>query len=154
MCLYKGTNKHKIAQKDIVCYKLIERSRYRCTTYYQGCSIYSGIPLCPCRSVPVEEMDNQSSLSFEVIHAFRNKRLNKNLIREAELTTTINNIVVSKQHLSDVALMECIIPKGTVYYENIPNPGGYMDAEPQYGATEIIPVKIIKYYTHFVEEYK
>ena len=154
MCLYKGTNKHKIAQKDIVCYKLIKRSKYRCTTYHQGCSIYSGIPLRPYKSVPVEEMDNQLSLSFEVIHAFRNKRLNENLIREVELTTTIRNLVASNQCRNDVALMECIIPKGTVYYENIPNTVGNMNIEPQYGATEIIPVKIIKYYTHFVEEYK
>jgi len=154
MCLYKGTNKHKIAQKDIVCYKLIKRSEYRCTTYYQGCSIYSGFPLRPCRSVPVEEMDNQSSLSFEVIHAFRNKRLNENLIAEIELPTILDNLILSEQNQKDVALMECIIPKGTVYYENIPDTVNSMNVEPQYGATEIIPVKIIKYYTHFVKEHK
>jgi hypothetical protein len=99
-------------------------------------------------------MDNQSSLSFEVIHAFRNKRLNRILMREIELTTTLNNLGLSEQHRKDVALMECIIPKGTIYYENIPNTNSSMSAEPQYGAIEIIPVKIIKYYTHFVEEYK
>lgn len=155
MCLYKGDNKHKIAQKDIVCYKLFERSKYRCATYYQGCSIYVGIPIVSSRVVAPEEMDKQSFLSDEVVHAFQSDDLNEYFIEEVKSITRFNNKYASSELTKDVALMKCIIPKGTIYYENIVDgTSGLCNAEPQYGATEIIPVEVVKYYTHFVKEYK
>lgn len=153
MCLYIGLNKHKVAQEDIVCYKVITRSRYRCLTFYQKHPIYSGVPLIPRDLTSVPEMDEKTELSGEVVHAFQTNNL-----PEVYLAYLVNSIILFNTYavnvMRDLALMECIIPKGTVYYENICNDLSKLDGIPQYGATRIIPVKIVKYYTDFVEEYK
>ena len=59
MCLYKGLNKHKIAQEDIVCYKIVTRSKYHCSTYYVSHPIYSGEPLISKDRMSVFEMDER-----------------------------------------------------------------------------------------------
>lgn len=152
MCLYKGTNKHKIAQEDIVCYKVIKRSKYNCVTFYVEHPIYSGIPIVPNGCMSVDEMDRRTELFGQVVHAFQSDALPASyLIYIIEIIDILNR----RNTTYDLALMECIIPKGTVYYENICNDlSNLSDGIPQYGATKIIPVKIVRYYTHFVSEYK
>lgn len=154
MCLYKGLNKHKIAQEDIVCYKVITRSKYHCSTYYLEYPIYSGTPLISKNHMSVPEMDERMELNGEVVHAFQSSDL-----PTFYLEYTINSIELYNNYsgnaVKDLALMECIIPKGTIYYENVCNELSMLsEGIPQYGATKIIPIEIVKYYTHFVDEYK
>ena len=145
MCLYKGLNKHKIAQEDIVCYKTARMTKYELLTFFQEHTFELNVPITPAKPMSVEDMDAEHVLEGEVVHAFKNKELNvRELHDELDILSTCNKYC----SISDLVLVKCIIPKGTVYYEDIPNMTCIYGR--QYGATQIIPIEIVRNYTGYL----
>lgn len=149
MCLIKGETKHKIAQKDIVCYKTATKSKYEILTFFQQAPIELGVPIRRAVEESVDNMDLFQELCGEVVHAFQEIALDEHELSDEILIMGQHN---KFGHRHDLVLIKCIIPKGTVYYEDYDPEGISCIYGRQYGATEIIPLEIIMHYTHNVKE--
>ena len=135
----------QIADKDIICYKIIEiynmpNGKSINSSYYQGTKIAFGKPIKALVQSDIETLNSLQNLGAEVVHAFVEKEFSSMTISNLEETTTFFS---KKEYGScdsiDIAVIECIIPKGTYYCE------GYdQNDRPNYGALTIIPNRIIK----------
>ena len=147
MCLYKGDNKHKMAQEDIICYKTARKCKSKLLTFFQLKEFELNVPIEPANPESVQFMDTECYLEGELVHAFKNEEMDYRELRD-ELDMTKNDNCCGLLH--DLVLVKCVIPKGTIYYEDIPNMTCIYGR--QYGATKIIPIEIVKYYTNYVED--
>jgi len=135
----------QIADKDIICYKIIEiynmpDGRSINSSYYQGTKIAFGKPIKALVQSDIETLNSSLVLGAEVVHAFVEKEFSSITISHLEETTTFFS---KREYRScesiDIAVIECTIPKGTYYCE------GYdQNDRPNYGALTIIPNRIIK----------
>ena len=140
MCLYKGENKHKIAEEDIICYKLVIVNHNEILSFYQLHPIKLGQPICPAFNGVLSTMDALHSLYGEVVHAFCSKEIDSE-----EVNFCIKNVNWYRLLSCPIlALLKCVIPKGTFYYESDPKHSEFNTA--QYGAGVIVPLEIVKYY--------
>lgn len=159
MCLYKGTNKFSIADRDIECYKVVgvDIIKGRYYSYYQHTPITLGEPIKARKRASTEQLNDAIILKGEVVHAFQKnaftcgyERLSYRFNRFIRLETAAH-FNGSLNH----AVLRCIIPKGTLYCKSAPvydldnNEDGFY---PQYGAKVIIPVEEVPF--NIVEESK
>lgn len=146
MCLYKGNAVHKIAQEYIICYKTARKYKSKLLTFFQLEEFKLNVPIEPANPESVEFMDTEHCLEGEVVHAFQSEELDHRELRDELDIAKGDNC---RGLLYDLVLVKCVIPKGTIYYEDIPDMTGIYGR--QYGATKIIPIEIVKYYTNYVE---
>lgn len=150
MCLYKNQNVHKIAEEDIVCYKIVVRDKKtgELCSYWHKVPIRLDEPIIAKLSEYVKRdlsrIDKPLVLRAEVVHTYRDCVLDSvylNMIADdiKWWTTTL---------LHEVVMIECIIPKGTIYIENCPNKHKLHTPRDndfaQYGALCVIPKRIIR----------
>ncbi len=116
MCLKKDENQtHKVAEKDITCYKLL-KSPYStfdvlCPLCYPDISYFLGKESEPNVPIDVESGDKASSLAEGVIHSYQ---------RFSDLDETTDYYLAKQFGLMNdkVVVAKCTIPKGTPYWEN------------------------------------
>ena len=116
MCFWKRRSQHwiwKKADKDIVCYKIMQKDfdgekndgvhsfQDKWTCYKVGDTMY------PRESKSISELDDLAKLEGGVIHSF------KSVDKRVEELWEYNYVCV---HFP--VLVECVIPKGTIYWEN------------------------------------
>jgi hypothetical protein len=106
MCFYKASiidKKHRIADDDIVCYKVVKKisdthwkSIYYNYHYYK--TVGNGHANKP---TDIEKLDKKYALEGGVFHSY------------SELKTAIDDLI-----WADSVVVKCIIPKGTPYWQN------------------------------------
>lgn len=149
MCLYKNQNVHKIAEQDIVCYKIVERTidSGELESYYMDTSIKFEEPMMSFSHYAVMRdptiIDDRCYLEEEVVHVFATSEFD---------SLYLDYLVYETNWLSkgekEAVLIECIIPKGTIYVESIvcdmQKNRITANCYPQYGALCVIPKRIIR----------
>ena len=121
MCLFINQLKPKIARKDIVCYKMVERTKIK--------GIYKS-------SFQEFEYIIRQLYTNNINYAFASKVV-KSMMRIAYIEEGMFHSCASPLYpvilspLPHGALLKCIIPKGAYYFE------GYFDDSPSYASSQI-----------------
>ena len=130
MCLDINHLKPKIADKDIVCYKLVKRTKIK--------GVYKS-------SFQRFEYVIRQLYTNNINYSFANKVIKKerifisymnyleeDFIEEGMFHSYVNHLYpVILSPLPNCALLKCIIPKGAYYFE------GYFDDSPSYASSQI-----------------
>lgn len=141
MCLYK-TSPMQVAKEDITCYKVIEshhlmKGGVRHQSYFQENEITFGNPIEAAKKCSTEVLNKMFILGGEVVHAYISPDITKKHIDRLKECTAWCSFTRSKT--TDIALVRCTIPKGTLYCI------GHDDHSlNNYGALTIIPNEIIR----------
>ena len=133
MCLHLNHLEPKIADKDIVCYKLVEKTKIK--GVYKSC-------FQEFEYVIRQSYTNNLDIKFV-------DRIIKNLcpsyphygiyaIEEGMFHSYASNLYPILSPLPNCALLKCIIPKGAYYYE------GYFYDLPSYASSQIKILEEIK----------
>ena len=121
MCLFINHLEPKIADKDIVCYKLVKRTKIK--------GIYES------NYLKFEYIIRQLYTNyFDIKYAdmLIKKRYSRSVIEESMFHSYENHLYpVILSPLPNCALLKCIIPKGAYYFE------GYFDDSPSYASSQI-----------------
>ena len=121
MCLDINHLKPKIADKDIVCYKLVKRTKIK--GIYK--SSFQGFEYV-IRQLYTNYFD------IKYADMFIKRRYNLYAIEEGMFHSYASNLYpVILSPLPNCALLKCIIPKGAYYFE------GYFDESPSYTSSQI-----------------
>ena len=116
MCLYSRQIMPAKAKKDIVCYKMMRPTKYKLDasfetfeTPYQGMDMTLGhlhhaYPWCT-KKVPMLGLNRQACITYGYIHAYTAKR---------PIPAICKGLKGDR-----LVLVECIIPKDTLYYKSI-----------------------------------
>ena len=126
MCLHLNHLEPKIADKDIVCYKFVEKTKIK--GVYKSC-------FQEFEYVIRQSYTNNLDIKFV-------DRIIKNLcpsyphygiyaIEEGMFHSYVSNLNPILSPLPNHALLKCIIPKGAYYFE------GYFDDCPSYASSQI-----------------
>ena len=122
MCLVTIQLEPKIADKDIVCYKLVKRTKIK--------GIYKS-------SFQGFEYIIRQLYTNNLNIRFANKSIKRSfykcfyIIEEGMFHSYASNLYPILSPLPWCALLKCIIPKGAYYYE------GYFDNAPSYASSQI-----------------
>ena len=122
MCLFTYFLKPKIADKDIICYKLVVRTKIK--GVYK--SSFQGFEYI-IRQLYTNNLDIR----------FANKSIKRSfykcfyIIEEDMFHSYASNLYPILSPLPWCALLKCIIPKGAYYFE------GYFDESPSYASSQI-----------------
>ena len=122
MCLFTYFLKPKIADKDIICYKLVVRTKIK--GVYK--SSFQGFEYI-IRQLYTNNLDIR----------FANKSIKRSfykcfyIIEEGMFHSYVSNLYPILSPLPWCALLKCIIPKGAYYFE------GYFDDSPSYASSQI-----------------
>ena len=122
MCLDINHLKPKIADKDIVCYKLVKRTKIK-GIYKSSFQRFEYV----IRQLYTNNLDIR----------FANKSIKRHfytcfyIIEEGMFHSYTSNLYPILSPLPNCALLKCIIPKGAYYYE------GYFDYSPSYASSQI-----------------
>ena len=122
MCLVTIQLEPKIADKDIVCYKLVKRTKIK--GIYK--SSFQGFEYV-IRQLYTNNLDIR----------FANKSIKRSfykcfyIIEEGMFHSYASNLYPILSPLPWCALLKCIIPKGAYYFE------GYFDDSPSYASSQI-----------------
>ena len=122
MCLITDQLEPKIADKDIVCYKLVKRTKIKGVykSSFQGFEYV--IRQLYTNNIKIE-------LSYKLI---KYKVLFGHFIEEGMFHSYVSYLYpVILSPLPNCALLKCIIPKGAYYFE------GYFDESPSYASSQI-----------------
>lgn len=122
MCFFKDYNcdKHKIADKDIVCYKSVYVKNPEDDNPKEGWSICAGFPYSVGatyneKTVLLDELDKYQTLSDGVFHSYT--RLD---LRYLHGMVSHNEYYWFRRSIKRFkCVMECVIPAGTPYWENL-----------------------------------
>ena len=122
MCLFIHHLGPKIADKDIVCYKFVERTKIK--------GIYKS------SFIGFEYIIRQlytNNIKIEFSYKFiKDRVLSGYSIEEGMFHSYASNLYpVVSSPLSNWTILKCIIPKGAYYYE------GYFDYSPSYASSQI-----------------
>lgn len=129
MCWSGSNQSRKTAMKNIVCYKILKKDKKEDDKYfsyyydfqYKFGELYeNSLYFYPMRHVRDNEsiiMINDGFHSYDYISIFEKIRAFTNTIGFAVFYKTINSGIYYK-HNYMLSLVECIIPKGSIYYEN------------------------------------
>ena len=115
MCLYSKEKVPLIAEKDIVCYKILRRERYGYFSPYQEDKIIFNKTIIASRSKRKFEINKEHlrteffSISEGFIHAY-----NMPIIAYFSYQQMLSNF--SNTHFN---IVKCIIPKGSRYFNGI-----------------------------------
>ena len=130
MCLVINHLKPKIADKDIVCYKLVERTKIKGVykSSFQGFEYV--IRQLYTNNIKIE-------LSYKLI---KYKVLFGHFIEEGMFHSYVSHLYPEiLRPLPNHTLLKCIIPKGAYYFK------GYFDDSPSYASSQIKILEEIKY---------
>ena len=122
MCLFTYFLKPKIADKDIICYKLVKRTKIK--GIYK--SSFQGFEYI-IRQLYTNNLDIR----------FANKSIKRSfykrfyIIEKGMFHSYASNLYPILSPLPWCALLKCIIPKGAYYFE------GYFDDSPSYASSQI-----------------
>ena len=122
MCLVTIQLEPKIADKDIVCYKLVKRTKIK-GVYKSSFQEFEYI----IRQLYTNNLDIR----------FANKSIKRSfykrfyIIEEGMFHSYASNLYPILSPLPNCALLKCIIPKGAYYFE------GYFDDCPSYASSQI-----------------
>ena len=122
MCLVIKQLEPKIADKDIICYKLVKRTKIK--GIYK--SSFQGFEYI-IRQLYTNNLDIR----------FANKSIKRSfykrfyIIEEGMFHSYASNLYPILSPLPNCALLKCIIPKGAYYFE------GYFDESPSYASSQI-----------------
>ena len=130
MCLLINQLEPKIADKDIVCYKLVKRTKIK--------GVYKS-------SFQEFEYVIRQLYTNNINYSFANKVIKKerifisymnyleaDFIEEGMFHSYVNHLYPAiLSPLPNWALLKCIIPKGAYYFE------GYFDESPSYASSQI-----------------
>ena len=127
MCLDINHLKPKIADKDIVCYKLVKRTKIK-GIYKSSFQRFEYV----IRQLYTNNLDIR--FADKVIKNLCPSRPHLNIyaVEEGMFHSYENHLYpVILSPLSNCALLKCIIPKGAYYFE------GYFDDSPSYASSQI-----------------
>ena len=122
MCLVTIQLEPKIADKDIICYKLVKRTKIK--SIYK--SSFQGFEYI-IRQLYTNNLDIR----------FANKSIKRSfykcfyIIEEGMFHSYASNLYPILSPLPNCALLKCIIPKGAYYFK------GYFDDCPSYASSQI-----------------
>ena len=122
MCLFINNLEPKIADKDIVCYKLVKRTKIK-GIYKSNFQRFEYI----IRQLYTNNLDIR----------FANKSIKRSfykrfyIIEEGMFHSYVSNLYPILSPLPNCAILKCIIPKGAYYFE------GYFDNCPSYASSQI-----------------
>ena len=122
MCLFTYFLKPKIADKDIVCYKLVVRTKIKGVykSSFQGFEYI--IRQLYTNNIKIE-------FSYKLI---KPETIFGYFIEEGMFHSYVSHLYpVILSPLPNCALLKCIIPKGAYYFE------GYFDESPSYASSQI-----------------
>ena len=122
MCLYVTHLEPKIADKDIICYKLVEKTKIKgiYKSYFQEFEYI-------IRQLYTNNIKIEFSYKF-----IKDRVLFGYFIEEGMFHSYASNLYpVILSPLPNCALLKCIIPKGAYYFE------GYFDESPSYASSQI-----------------
>lgn len=134
MCFVKGRNKtHAVAETDLKCYKLVLRRNgfdYYISPF-RGSYYKLGELLCKdIKHLDIVKLDLLDDLESGVYHSYHTTESVEQAYRY------IGHYRVAHYYDTwDIGILECIIPKGSLYWKN----------DTEYASTAIKPVREIKY---------
>ena len=83
-------------------------------------------------------------LTDEVVHSYKKSNFSDEYITDLKIMSMdYHNIRIMQGHKVSLAILECIIPKGTLYCANLLT---YSRRLAEYGSVKLIPKKIIAEY--------
>ena len=121
MCLITTTPIPKIADKDIVCYKIVKRTKIKGVYKASFQEFEYIIRQLYTNNIKIE-------FSYKLI---KSKTIFRYFIEEGMFHSYVSNLNPILSPLPHCALLKCIIPKGAYYYE------GYFDDAPNYASSQI-----------------
>ena len=124
MCLDINHLKPKIADKDIVCYKLVKRTKIK-GVYKSSFKEFEYV----IRQLYINNFDIK--FSYFLIKHISMIGSPITYIEEGMYHSYANNLYPILSPLPWCALLKCIIPKGAYYFE------GYFDDSPSYASSQI-----------------
>ena len=127
MCLFINHLEPKIADKDIVCYKLVKRTKIK--------GVYKS------NFLKFEYVIRQLYINyFDIKYAdmLIKKRYSRSVIEESMFHSYASNVYSILKPLQYCILLKCIIPKGAYYFE------GYFDNSPSYASSQIKILEEVK----------
>ena len=127
MCLYVTHLEPEIADKDIICYKLVKRTEIK-GVYKSNIQRFEYI----IRQLYTNYFD------IKYADMFIKRRYNLFAIEEGMFHSYASNLYPILSPLPRYALLKCIIPKGAYYFE------GYFDDSPSYASSQIKILEEIK----------
>lgn len=141
MCLYKGLNEMQTASEDIVCYKIVEIIDGKIKSYFQQSQIKLNVPIEASNPCSASDMNVTTKLTDEVVHSYKEPNFSDEYITDLKIMSVgYHNIHLMQGHKVKLAVLECVIPKGTLYCTNLLTYSGRLA---EYGSVKLIPKKII-----------
>ena len=132
------------ASEDIVCYKIVEIIDGEIKSYYQQSRIELDVPIKASNPRSISYMNSTGELTDEVVHSYKEPKFSAGYITTLKVMSLgYHNIRIMKGHKVSLAILECIIPRGTLYCTNRPT---YSRNLAEYGSVKLIPKKIITEY--------
>ena len=132
MCLKLNSLEPKIADKDIICYKLVKRTKTK--GVYK--SSFQGFEYV-IRQLYISNFDIRLASKIIKTWCLTYPYLMYN-IDEGMFHSYKSNLTPILSPLPSCALLKCIIPKGAYYFE------GYFDDSPSYASSQIKILEEIK----------
>ena len=120
MCLVTTQLEPKIADKDIICYKLVKRTKIK--GVYK--SSFQGFEY-------IIRQLYTNNIKIEFSYKLKRETAIGYFIEEGMFHSYASNLYPILSPLPHCALLKCIIPKGAYYYE------GYIDDSPSYASSQI-----------------
>jgi len=134
MCFFKDHSEHKITDRNIVCYKTVLVNTED-DNPKEGLSIYAGFRYKVGEtyienSLTLDELNEKQRLYHGVFHSFT--RISNEYLKELAVD---NEYWFRRGIKRTICIMECVIPAGTPYWENL----GYQE----YASTSIKVLRIV-----------
>ena len=126
MCLKLNSLEPKIADKDIVCYKLVKRTKTK-GVYKSSFQEFEYI----IRQLYTNNLDIRFADKVIKNLCPSHPHLGIYAVEEGMFHSYASNLYPILSPLPNCALLKCIIPKGAYYYE------GYFDGSPSYASSQI-----------------
>ena len=124
MCLFINHLEPKIADKDIVCYKLVKRTKIK-GVYKSSFKEFEYV----IRQLYINNFDIKFSYFLIKHTSIIDSPIT--YIEEGMFHSYASNLYPILSPLPNCALLKCIIPKGAYYFE------GYFDESPSYASSQI-----------------